>query len=456
MDINFDSSGGTGSVTYKLKCNGTVTFATSATWIKNMRYGIGELTFTVEENSGAEKSGTIIPSVNGIECPDKAITVKQGKGSKPEPCISSVTTTYGTGQANVGNCGGNVSVSIPYTSTTTWSGTGCPASGSSTGQTTTTVTVPRNCENTEKIITGNNYTITQAAGPCSACNCTEYSYETNYPDSDMEFGNCGGDEMLSVTVRRQCVSPQSEEYEDYTQHKVYWNIDGDSGITLSSAQGTPVRLHADINCTEASKSATIGLSAYTDDDKELVIGTINVTQEAGKCPTCECPESTVTSGDSGVTYLVIRSINIGEIDGAGDIGCSGGTVTVNGATIGIADYDKYYISSSITYDCSGNTKGVETGRTYLGDEDKETINLPASSYTIGETDCIPGSGTTEKEFEYTYTYRDENNMESSTTVSFTVTQECECEECPDYEINASPGELTWSGGTVTFSATIVQ
>ena len=443
MDINFDSSGGTGSVTYALRCNGTVTFATSETWIKEMKYGSGELTFTVDENSGAEKSGTIIPFINGIECPDKVITVIQRKGSKPEPCTSSVTTTYGTGQANAGNCGGNVSVSIPYTSTTTWSGTDCPAPSTSTGQTTTTIAIPRNCENTEKIITGNNYRITQAAGPCSACNCTEYSYETNYPDSDMEFGNCGGDKILSVTVRRQCVSPQTKEYEDYTQHIVYWNVDGDSGITLSSTQGSEVKLHADINCTEASKNAVIGLSAYTDDNKELVIGTINVTQEPGECPTCSCPESTVTSGDSGVTYLVIRSINIGEIDGADDIGCSGGTVTVNGATIGVGDYDKYYISSS------------ETGRTYLSDEDKETINLPVSSYTIDETECIHDSGIIEKEFEYTYTYRDENNMESSTTVSFTITQECECEECPDYEINASPGELTWSGGTVTFSATIV-
>jgi hypothetical protein len=454
MDINFDSSGGTGSVTYALRCNGTVTFATDAAWIKEMRYGSGELTFTVEENSGAQKSGTIIPSVNGIECPDKAITVTQKKGSEPEPCTSSVTTTYGTGQANVGNCGGNVRVSIPYTSTTTWSGTACPAPSISTGQTATTVTVSRNCENTEKIITGNNYRITQAAGPCSTCNCTEYSYETNYPDSDITFDNCGGNKILSVTVRRQCVSPQSEEYEDYTQHIVYWNIDGDSGIRLNRTQGTEVTLHADINCTEDSRSAIIGLSAYTSDNKELVRGTINVTQEPGECPTCECPESTVTSGDSGVTYLVIRSINIGEIDGADDIGCSGGTVTVNGATIGVDGYDKYYISSSITYDCNDNIKGVETGRTYLSDGDKETINLPVSSYTIDETECIPDS-VIEKRFEYTYTYRDENNMVSSTTESFTVTQECECEECPNYRIEPNEETGPWSGGTVTFSATTI-
>lgn len=429
MDINFDSTGGTGSVTYGLRCNGTVSFSTSATWIKNMRYGSGELTFTIDGNTvSSERTGTITPSVNNTPCPGKTITVKQGGGSA---CVSSVTRTYGTGQANVGSCGGNVSVSIPYTSTTTWSGTGCPPSSTSTGQTTTAVTVSKNCENTEKIITGNNYRITQAAGPCSTCNCTAYRYETRYPNSDMTFDNCGGNEILSVTVTRQCVSPQSEEYEDYTQHTVYWNIDGDSGITLSSTQGTAVTLHADSNCTEDSRGAVIGLSAYTDDNEELVIGTINVTQEPGKCSTCECPESVVTSGDSGVTYFSIRKINIGEIDGSDSIGCSGGTVTVSGASIGVNDYDKYYILSSITYDCHDTITDITTSRKMLEDSVKEPIALPISSYTINSINCGESSSNT---LDYVYEYRDENNNLSSITTSFTVNQVCECEEeCDEYK-----------------------
>ena len=247
---------------------------------------------------------------------------------------------------------------------------------------------------------GKKIYITQDKGeiivPCTSSMTIEYGVGHGNVDS------CGGEVEVEVP---------------YTATTTWNGTNCSEDSTVTSTSSITVNI-TEINCDTSEKT-------YNGDH-------YSITQAAGPCGECDCTK-VVESGDTSITYYKVNRINIGEIVGSSDISCSGGTVTVSGATIGVDDYEKYYILSSITINtCDGDSiKNITTNRKMLEDSVKEPIALPISSYTINSINCGESSSNT---LDYVYEYRDENNNLSSITTSFTVNQVCECEEeCDEYK-----------------------
>jgi len=328
MDIEFNSSGGTSIVTYAINCDGTVKFVSSdESWL-HIEVESRRITITVDENEGQSgRTGTITPSVNGTDCPNKVINVRQKKGSQPEPptpdCeVSAVTYDFGYREINVDPCKTSVEFEIPYTATTSYTDSEQCEDEINTGFSSVTVTFDGiKCEEEEEIITGDHYTVTRASGLCETCGCKEYIYHVYYPEG-LELDNCGTPERITITGDFNCVNP-SGDTNGFTPN-VTWSLSGNEEVYLRG-EGNTATVSANSNCDTSDisgKTATISLSAYTEQREFISAITIPVVQLSGKCDSCEpqdtcgCESITVTPISNNLPYtsgnnVKLASANVG-------------------------------------------------------------------------------------------------------------------------------------------------
>ena len=426
MDINFDSSGGTASVTYALRCNGTVTFATDVSWIKEMNYGGGELTFTVEENSGAQKSGTITPSVNGIECPDKAITVTQKKGSEPEPC--NVDTAY-TISGNVGTvymeaCDTSVSFNVPVSSVTEYVND-CQPRRIITSSVLVTVTAEgKNCGD-ERIVkqVQNIYTVIQREGCTDGTHTEEESGDIFNEIKDFGISlnssslGCEGGEVSAIPWYEY---DECKMVSSYTYNCAEELIGGPDVTKVTESTGNRENLpdmassytFTSYNCMDIDDDIS---NSYTfSSEYSGFTASATVTQVCNKCGDCGC--------DS------IGSITEYDVPSSG------------GSGIKIASFSNGFVKCEDSDDITFSTT------TPVGDEFISNIRF-SSDNTELVADISENTSTQAR------TQNVIMEINGDECKEFTVTQDEYI--CPNYRIEPNEETGPWSGGTVTFSATTV-
>ena len=460
MNIEFNSSGGTSTVTYAINCDGEVRFTSSDNSWLHIEFGNGVLSISADTyNEQSGRTGTITPSVNGTDCPNKVINVTQKKGSQPEPPTPDCTkyeyaASFPGETLELGACATSATLDvtgtrkcvnpyvgepIDYTPKVSWSKTGDSSiTISSTEGTAITVSTTDNCVEDERRanITVTAYTqdddpigsitisVTQNGG-CD-CECTKWDdvvwavwngYQYSTHDLIDEVGVCGGNVELRVNGHYRCAT-STDPYTPYTPKADWKIVEGGNYARIISGHGTSeITVSIEANETAMERQVKLQFTGYCHNDESAparygypdVGNEVIIKQAAGPCEepaTCSCESITVTPisnklSNEGKNGVALANIEINDPDCTGRFSLSGSdfisNVRINGTSI------------------VGNVSENATDS-----ERTATISV---------------------------------KFDSTTCTSFTVTQEAKpAEECPEYEITVTPEQLTCEGGYVKFGA----
>lgn len=410
MNIEFNSSGGTSIVTYAINCDGTVGFTSSdESWL-HISFGDGNLTISVDEYEGQnDRSGTITPSVNGTDCPNKVINVTQKKGSQPDCEVSAVTYDFGYREINVGPCKTSVEFEIPYTATTSYTDSEQCEDEINTGFSSVTVTFDSvNCEEEPNIITTDYYKVTQQAGPCDTCGCTEWEYNVTPSKTRLNFGACADNETITLATKKRCTNPAEQDFKDFTPSRTVWYLSEEvEGITIASTSLTSANIAVSEKCETDAKNVVVNYEVY-DGNSSAGSGTINIVQEEGKCGSCECTSYDYKIFLNDEILLQEQSLSLPACSGTSELTVSGKRTCTNSAGA------EESFTPNVTWEISGNS-GITLSDT------NGTRVIVYSTDNCDETD---------RKALINVTVKDNNTTVSSATINITqVTGQCQSCEC---------------------------
>lgn len=260
--------------------------------------------------------------------------------------------------------------------------------------------------------------VSVAAGPCTACTCSAYSYSvTCATDTAVTVNGCSGSGTLSQpTVTKKCTNPDTPAV-IYTDYPMRWNLaSGDDFITFNKWNYT-----ANDNCTGAARTSYY-TAVLSGDSSYGEIGTCQYkfTQAAGTT-CCECTAYTYSATCQGIT--------VDECGGNG--------------TINFKLYRKCtapYPDSNWT-EWYGYTNVVVTTNPASISDFTATFNGSSASYSYTGVNC----NSTTSQFLVTFTFKDGQTTLTSVTPSVTI-EAGPCVTCPctewEYRVTRCPNDVS--------------
>lgn len=277
-NIVFESNGGVFSAEYTIAegCTEKMTLSTSdGSWLTAEAVD-GEIKITAQKNSTkTSRKGTATILMNSVPCHVFDIA-QDGATNHAE----STEYVWGTCMATIDACGGSVTVSVPYTATTTYTdGTNSKVFSYSS----VTVTVDANESSSSKTIEENHVTITQGGGPCSGCNGKNTTYSFTPTTAFAE--SC--DAVVNVDI-------------PYTATTTYSNCPSETLVGVSSTT-IPIT----VNNTRSSRAITNGSCTIYQAGgpcDDCILSAINYSYEAQALTVSAC----TTSVELNIPYTAIE------------------------------------------------------------------------------------------------------------------------------------------------------